>query len=195
MRSAESDEFCATFWSIPVERLLQQLGASSEGLSHAAADSVDAEMISKPRRWDIRFIRNFMLTFGTLSSLFDYLTFGVLMLVLHATTEQFRTGWFVESVVSATTIVLVIRTRRPFFQTRPAQWLLLATAVIVACTLVLPFTPLAALFDFTPLPFPFLFALGMIVIFYVYLAEVLKRIFYRNTHSSNLPSPAEKTAT
>ena len=76
-----------------------------------ATDHVDPELIDRPRRWDIPFIRRFMLTFGFVSSLFDYLTFAVLLLVLHSTTGQFRTGWFVESVLSASLIVLVIRTR------------------------------------------------------------------------------------
>ena len=86
-----------------------------------ATDSVDREMVDQPRRWDIAVIRNFMMTFGLVSSVFDYLTFGVLLLVLHATQAQFRTGWFVESVISASLIVLVIRTRRPFFRSRPAS--------------------------------------------------------------------------
>lgn len=73
-----------------------------------ATDNVDNEMVEKPRRWDIGFIRNFMLTFGLLSSIFDYMTFGVLLLILHANVKQFRTGWFIESVVSASLIVLVI---------------------------------------------------------------------------------------
>jgi Mg2+-importing ATPase len=74
-----------------------------------ATDNVDREMVDTPRRWDIKFIRNFMITFGLLSSVFDYITFGVLLLVLHATTSQFRTGWFIESVISASLVVLVVR--------------------------------------------------------------------------------------
>ena len=97
-----------------------------------ATDSVDSEMVEQPRRWDIKFIRKFMLAFGLLSSVFDYLTFGCLLWVLHATVDQFRTGWFMESVVSASLIVLVIRSRRPFFKSKPGKYLLLATLLIVA---------------------------------------------------------------
>jgi len=86
-----------------------------------ATDSVDRELVEKPRRWNIQFIRNFMLTFGILSSVFDYLTFGVLLLILHASTDQFRTGWFIESVISASITVLVIRTRRPFFRSKTRE--------------------------------------------------------------------------
>ena len=125
-----------------------------------ATDSVDPELVEQPRRWDIRFIRNFMLTFGLLSSVFDYLTFGVLLLVLHATPTQFRTGWFLESVVSASLIVLVIRTRRPFFQSRPGRLLLMATLAVVTATLVLPYTPLGGILGFAPMPGSFLGALG-----------------------------------
>ena len=85
-----------------------------------AGDDVDPELVEQPRRWDIHFIRRFMIVFGVISSVFDYLTFGAL-LWLNATTEQFRTGWFIESIVSAALIVLVVRTRRPFFRSRTEQ--------------------------------------------------------------------------
>ena len=116
-----------------------------------ATDSVDPELVEKPRRWDIRFIRKFMLVFGILSSVFDYLTFGVLLWLLQASPEQFRTGWFQESVISATLIVLVIRSRRPFFQSRPGKYLLAATLVIIGLTMLLPYTPLAPLFAISSL--------------------------------------------
>lgn len=143
-----------------------------------ATDNVDNEMVDKPRRWDIGFIRNFMLTFGLLSSIFDYMTFGVLLFILHANVKQFRTGWFIESVVSASLIVLVIRSRRPFFKSRPAKQLLIATLSIVVLTVISPYTPLAGIFGFQPLNVFFLLMLAVIVILYVALAEVVKRYFY-----------------
>ncbi len=144
-----------------------------------ATDGVDLEMILRPRRWDIRFIRKFMFAFGLLSSLFDFLTFAVLLFVLRAGTGQFRTGWFTESVVSASLVVLIIRTRRPFFRSRPGRYLLLATVLILGLTLALPFGPLAPVFGFEPLPVFFLLLLGGIVLLYALAAEVVKRIFYR----------------
>jgi len=84
-----------------------------------------------------------MLIFGLLSSVFDYLTFGVLLLILQATTDQFRTGWFIESVISASVTVLVIRTRRAFFRSKPGKYLLMATLLIVAVAIIIPVTPLA----------------------------------------------------
>ncbi len=143
-----------------------------------ARDHVDPEMTSVPRRWDISFIRNFMMTFGPLSSVFDFATFAVLLLVLHANTAQFRTGWFVESVVSASFIVLVIRTRRPFWRSRPGRYLLVVTLLIMACAVVLPFTPLSEIFGFTTLPWPFLIILGGIIILYAIGAEITKRLFF-----------------
>ncbi len=147
-----------------------------------ATDSVDRELVEKPRRWNIQFIRNFMLTFGILSSVFDYLTFGVLLMILHATTHQFRTGWFLESVISASVIVLVIRTRRSFFRSKPGKYLLMATLLIVAVTILFPFTPLAGLLGFQPLPMAILLVIGMIVVLYILAAEITKRSFYKRVN-------------
>ena len=147
-----------------------------------ATDSVDAEMVDRPRSWNIAFIRKFMFTFGLVSSVFDYLTFAVLLLILHATPDQFRTGWFMESVISASVIVLVIRSRRPFFKSRPGSYLLVATIAIVLVTLIFPFTPVGRIFGFTPLPGSFLAMMGLIVLLYVLMAEVVKRIFYQKAN-------------
>lgn len=148
-----------------------------------ATDHVDSELIERPRRWDIPFIRRFMLTFGFVSSLFDYLTFGVLLLLLQATTGQFRTGWFVESVLSASLIVLVIRTRRPCVTSRPSPPLLLSTLLIALATIALPVTPIGTLLGFESLPAIFWAALLGILLAYVAAAELVKTWFYR--HANN----------
>jgi len=147
-----------------------------------ATDSVDRELVEKPRRWNIQFIRNFMLTFGLLSSVFDYLTFGVLLLILQATTDQFRTGWFIESVISASLTVLVIRTRKPFFRSKPGKYLLMATLLVVVVTILFPITPLAGLLGFQPLPSTILLVIGIIVVFYIIAAEIVKRSFYKRVN-------------
>jgi len=144
-----------------------------------ATDRVDSEMVDHPRRWDIKAIRKFMITFGLLSSLFDYLTFGALLTVLHATQDQFRTGWFLESVISASLIVLVIRSRKPFFKSRPGKYLLIATLSIVVTTLILPFTLLGGIFGFGPLPISFLLLIAIVLAGYIIAAEIAKVIFYR----------------
>ena len=143
-----------------------------------ATDSVDAEMVQKPRRWDIRLIRRFMVCFGLLSSVFDYLTFGVLLWIMKVSATQFRTGWFIESVVSASLVVLVIRTRRTFFRSVPGKYLLATTGAIVAATLALPYTPLMGFLGFEPLPVSFLLAMVAIAVIYVLAAEMAKRVFY-----------------
>ena len=144
-----------------------------------ATDRVDSEMIENPRRWDIKAIRKFMITFGLVSSVFDYLTFGALLTILHATQDQFRTGWFLESVISASLIVLVIRTRKPFFKSTPSRYLFVSTLLVVIVTVILPFTPLGEIFGFSPLPIAFLLFIGIIVIGYVVTAELAKAIFYK----------------
>jgi Mg2+-importing ATPase len=143
-----------------------------------ATDRVDSEMIDYPRRWDVQAIRKFMITFGLVSSVFDYLTFGALLLILHATQDQFRTGWFVESVVSASLIVLVIRTRKPSFKSRPSKYLLMATLLVVVATLLLPYTELGNMLGLYPLPISFLLLIGIIVMGYIFTAELTKRSFY-----------------
>ena len=144
-----------------------------------ATDRVDEQMIDYPRRWDIKAIRKFMITFGLVSSVFDYLTFGLLLLVLHANEGQFRTGWFIESVISASMIVLVIRSRKPFFRSRPGKYLLIATLSIVCITFILPFTPLGNVFGFSP-PKPLVCLLLLLIIaVYIVAAEITKTIFYR----------------
>jgi P-type Mg2+ transporter len=106
-----------------------------------------------------------------------------LLLVLHASVQQFRTGWFVESVVSAAVIVLVIRTRHPFFKSRTSPLLLLATAGVTAAVVLIPYIPwLAGLFGFAPLPPLILLMLAMIVVTYVACAELVKKQFYRMTN-------------
>jgi Mg2+-importing ATPase len=144
-----------------------------------AKDNVDPELVEKPRSWNIKFIKDFMITFGALSSVFDYMTFGVLMLVLNATTEQFRTAWFVESVISASLIVLVIRSRKPFFRSKPGGYLLTATFATVGLTLAFPFTPLGKIFGFTPLPIVFFLLMGFIIAIYILAAETLKKTFFQ----------------
>jgi Mg2+-importing ATPase len=144
-----------------------------------ASDNVDKEMVRYPRHWDIRLIRKFMILFGLISSVFDYVTFFVLLKILHAGKDQFRTGWFIESIISASLIVLVIRTRKPFVQSRPGKYLAVITLTIVLISLAVPFTPLKNLFDFTGLPAVFYLALLIIVVCYILTAEIAKHFFFR----------------
>ena len=152
-----------------------------------AGDNVDPEAVQAPRRWDIRFIRRFMLVFGTLSSVFDCLTF-VLLIKLGATTDQFRTGWFIESIASASLIVLVVRSRRSFFRSQPSKLLSLATIAVIAVTFLTPYLPFAHFLGFSPLPAKFYAAVLTIVLLYVISAELTKRLFYHAAATAPQPS-------
>ncbi len=163
---------------LPIQILLTNLLTDLPAMT-ISSDNVDPTAVDKPSNWNLPFIRRFMLTFGLLSSIFDYLSFGVLLWFFRANEHLFQTGWFVESVLSATTIVLVVRTRQIFYKSRPSRWLLLATALIVVVVLLLPISPLAQVFGFTTLPFSLYGAILGIVVAYMVAAEALKHWFYR----------------
>jgi P-type Mg2+ transporter len=138
-------------------------------------DTVDPEVIRSPQRWDIRTIRNFMLVIGPISSLYDLLTFFVLLRVFHASETLFRTGWFVESLATQTLVLFVIRTPKNPLQSRPSLPLALTTVAIVIVGAVLPYSPLAGVLGFVPLPAPFFLFLGAVTLTYLGLVEVAKR--------------------
>ncbi|MFD2935734.1 magnesium-translocating P-type ATPase [Spirosoma flavum] len=163
---------------LPVQILLTNLLTDLPEMT-IASDNVEPAAIEKPAKWDMRFIRRFMMTFGLLSSVFDYLSFGVLLWLFKANEALFQTGWFVESVMSASTIVLVVRTREVFYRSRPGKWLLLATALIVGVVLLLPISPLASLFGFTAMPLSLYGVIIGVVGCHVLSAEWLKHWFYR----------------
>ena len=144
-----------------------------------ATDRVDDVFVERPHRMDIKFIRRFMLVFGPLSSVFDFATFGVLLWLMKANQQTFQTGWFIESILSAGVVVFAVRTRLPFMHSRPSRAMLAVTGAVMLVTLWLPYSPLAGLLGFTPLPLVFLLVIFGIVILYFLSAEATKRWFYR----------------
>jgi Mg2+-importing ATPase len=140
---------------------------------------VDRELVDRPRRWNIRFIGRFMIEFGVLSSVFDFLTFWVLLAVFSVTPTLFRTAWFIESLLTELAIALVVRTRRPFLSSRPGTLFLILTVGMLALTVAIPFMPYSGLLGFEPLPPILLATLGAIAALYVAAAELTKRWFYR----------------
>jgi Mg2+-importing ATPase len=148
-----------------------------------ATDSVDAEVVEKPVKWDLSLIRRFMLVFGLLSSIADYLTFGVLLFWFHADETLFRTGWFIESVLSATLVILAIRTRRFLFHSKPGRLLALAIFLLVVSVPFLPYTALGRMFELSPIPLFFYPALIGIIILYIVSVEIGKRLFFRHAIS------------
>jgi Mg2+-importing ATPase len=143
-----------------------------------ASDNVDAEWVAKPRRWNTAFIRDYMVLFGLVSSIFDFLTFGVLLFIFRASPEEFRTGWFIESLLTELVIALVVRTRGLFFKSRPGKLLLVSTVIVVAITLVLPYVPFNYLFGFIPLPAPLMLTMLGLIGLYVLVTEIAKKVFY-----------------
>jgi Mg2+-importing ATPase len=152
-----------------------------------ATDNVDSEMIEGPRRWDIRLIRNFIIVFGIVSSAFDFLTFGALLFVLKATPAQFRTGWFVESVITELLIVPVVRTQGSLFKSKPGRLLMTATVIVFAVALILPYAPLSGALGFTPLPPSFLLVMMAITVLYVVISEETKKLFYNLVNQTASP--------
>ncbi len=143
-----------------------------------AGDRVDDEWVARPRRWDTVFIRDYMVLFGLLSSVFDLLAFGALLWLFQAGPEVFRTGWFVESLMTELVIALVVRTQRPFYRSRPGNLLLASTLVVVAIALVLPYLPFSSVFGFVPIPAPLLLTMIGLTVAYVFAVEVAKKWFY-----------------
>jgi P-type Mg2+ transporter len=144
-----------------------------------ADDSVDPELVRRPERWDMRFIRRFMVEFGLLSSVFDCLTFVVLLLVFGAGASVFRTAWFVESLLSELAVALLVRTRRPAIRSRPGRLLLWLTVGTAILAVVVPYIPRVHVLGFVPLPLSVLLVVGAIVCGYVAATEVLKGWFFR----------------
>jgi Mg2+-importing ATPase len=143
-----------------------------------ASDNVDPEMVAKPRRWNTKFIRNYMVLFGLVSSIFDFLTFGTLLYLFRASPEEFRTGWFIESLITELVIALVVRTRHVFFRSRPGTLLLASTLIFIAIALVLPYLPFISVFGFVPLPAPLMLAMLGLTALYVLTTELAKKFFY-----------------
>ncbi|GAB4320955.1 MAG: magnesium-translocating P-type ATPase [Dehalococcoidia bacterium] len=143
-------------------------------------DHVDEELLQRPSHWDTVFIRRFMVFFGSISSVFDFLTFGVMLWVFDAGESLFQSGWFLESLATQTLVIFIIRTRRvPFFRSRPSLPLLVTTLASVAVAAIIPFSPLADAFGFTRLPWDFFAILAVLVVAYLCLAELGKARFFR----------------
>jgi Mg2+-importing ATPase len=142
------------------------------------SDNVDPDVEADPARWDVHQIERFMVVFGPISSIFDYATFGLLLLLLGNNEDSFHTGWFVESLFTQILVVLAIRTRRsPFWLSRPSKQLAAAIVAALAAAVIIPLSPLGSVIGFGGLPWQFWPFLGLIVVAYLTLVEVVKRIF------------------
>jgi len=146
-------------------------------------DSVDEDFIRQPRRWDMGFIRNFMLVVGPVSSLFDFLTFYVMLRVFRAQEALFQTGWFIESLATQVLVIFVIRTRGNPLRSRPSHLLTLTSLSIVVLGALIPLTPLAPALGFVAPPARFFLILAAMVAVYLAGVQGVKTWFYRRfTH-------------
>ena len=170
---------------LPSQVLLNNLLYDSSQLA-IPTDNVDEDQLQRPAHWDIGVIRRFMLFFGPLSSIFDFGTFALLLLVFGAGAPLFHTGWFVESLATQTLVIFVIRTRRSPLRSHPSVPLFAAAVAVVLLGGVLPFTPLAPLLGFTPLPGRVLAVLAAMVVAYLVVAETMKRRFFRPPRAHRL---------
>ena len=191
--AAGASAFLSFLPMLPSQILLNNLLYDASRLA-IPTDHVDSEQLRRPSHWDIGFIRRFMLLFGLISSLFDFVTFAVMLGVFQAGPDLFRTGWFVESLATQTLVIFAVRTRRvPFLRSRPSWQLTTAALGIVAVGFVIPMTPLAGPLGFTPLPIGFFLVLLAMVPVYLVLIELGKLMFYAE-HEHVPPRPDRGTA-
>jgi len=173
---------------LPIQILLNNL-LYTLSQTTISTDNVDEEYIERPKRWDISFIRNFMVVEGPISSIFDYATFFIMVFIFGVPlvasapgqlVSQFQTAWFVESLCTQTLVVFIIRTRQsPFWKSKPGKYLAFSSLSVVATALIIPYTALGRLFQFTPPPPLFYVFLVAMIGTYLFLAEVVKKWFYR----------------
>ncbi len=168
---------------LPIQILLNNLLYSSSQFA-IPTDNVDAEYIATPKTWNMRFIQKFILVFGPISSVFDFITFFILLYLFNADASLFQTAWFIESICTQTLVVFVIRTRiTPFYASRPSRLLLGSMALIVVVACILPFTVIGSIFGFVHPPISFFAVLAGLVVGYLIVTDVAKRWFYRRyTH-------------
>jgi Mg2+-importing ATPase len=164
---------------LPVQILLNNLLYDVSELP-IPLDRVDDDYLSHPRHWDMNFIRNFMLIIGPVSSIFDFLTFYIMLAVFHAGEALFHTGWFIESMATQVLVIFIIRTRKNPFKSRPNPWLIACSLTVVAVAVLLPFTPAGAYLGFVVPPAFFFLILAAMLIAYLLAVEGMKQWFFRH---------------
>jgi Mg2+-importing ATPase len=164
---------------LPIQILLNNL-LYDLSQSSITTDNVDQDYIEKPKKWDTSFIKRFMITLGPISSIFDFLTFFIMLMVFKATESLFQTAWFLESLCTQTLVIFAIRTvKTPFYKSKPSKLLVLSNIAIVSIALILPFTPIGRLFHFVKPPLTFFLVLTALITAYLALTEIVKKWFYK----------------
>ena len=167
---------------LPYQVLLTNFLTDIPGMM-IADDEVDIELVQKPHRWNIKSLRKFMFVFGLISSLFDYFTFFILLIILKSTPDTFRTGWFIQSVLTELMAMLILRSRKSFFRSKIGKGLLITSIVVGVLTLFLPYLPaISGFLSLKPLPIPLVLTLFGITLLYTVVNEFGKKYFYRRNH-------------
>lgn len=180
MFSAAGASFFLPFLPMTPAQILLTNGVYDISQLSIPSDNVDKSSLVKPRHWDINFIKNYMIFFGPISSLYDFLTFGVMLYFFHATGSLFQTGWFIESICTEILVVFVIRTSiTPFYKSKPSLWLTITCLLMASTGIILPFTPLGKMIGLVTPPLTYFVILILIVGTYLLLVEFLKKIFLK----------------
>jgi Mg2+-importing ATPase len=143
------------------------------------SDNVDKDWIKSPKKWDIELIKKFMIVFGLISSIFDFITFTFLLFIFKTSVELFRSAWFIESLLTQIFILLVLRTKKFFLNSNPSIFLLVNTFAISIIGFILPFTPLGKLLELKPLSIQLYIFVAIVIILYILIVEIAKKLFYK----------------
>jgi Mg2+-importing ATPase len=163
---------------LPKQILLNNLISDLPFLT-IASDQVDDEQLSRPGKWDLKLIRNFMIVFGLHSSIFDFITFYLLYFIYKLPESDFQTGWFIESTITEILILYIIRTRKTFLKSKPANWLIITGVIALLITIILPYFPFSDLLGLNKLTIQVSAAIALILLAYVITADLVKVIFFR----------------
>lgn len=168
---------------LPKQILLTNLFTDFPSLQ-IASDSVDEDWLKNPVKWDMKFIKRFMVVFGIISSLFDYLTFFVLLSIFKSDERLFQTGWMLESVISAMVVMLIVRTARPVTKSKPSKKLIFAIICVSLCLIAIIYSPINSYLGLIALPINVILSMFGISFIYALVAEILKKKFYKNNSFS-----------
>ena len=168
---------------LPKQILLTNLFTDFPSLQ-IASDSVDEDWLKNPVKWDMKFIKRFMVVFGIISSLFDYLTFFVLLSIFKSDERLFQTGWMLESVISAMVVMLIVRTARPVTKSKPSKKLIFAIICVSLCLIAIIYSPINSYLGLIALPIKAILSMFGISFIYALVAEILKKKFYKNNSFS-----------
>src|SRR5258706_3352023 len=183
MFSAAGASFFLSFLPMTPVQILLTNGLYDVSQLSIPSDNVDPESLLKPRHWNINFIKDYMIFFGPLSSIFDYATFGVMLYMFHARGSLFQTGWFIESIATEILVVFVIRTARtPFFFSKPSKWLVITCLSLAGIGILLPFSPFGANLGLVAPPPGYFVILILLIIAYLILVETVKNLFLKRYH-------------